>query len=122
MDINHFPLQGTSLCLWPDGSSSSGVVTCPYGDITLGDEVYEHGTSPTDADTDDGGVEDGVEVERGSDPLDPADDFPDGVEPDVYSFNSALKSGMFRCKRRKLRRILFAWCWGGGKHLLGRSC
>ncbi len=33
-------------------------------------------TDPNDADTDDGGVDDGTEEGRGSDPLDPADDYP----------------------------------------------
>jgi MYXO-CTERM domain-containing protein len=33
-------------------------------------------TDPNDPDTDDGGVPDGEEVERGSNPLDPTDDFP----------------------------------------------
>ncbi len=32
------------------------------------------GTDPLDADTDDGGVSDGDEVARGTDPTDPADD------------------------------------------------
>lgn len=39
-------------------------------------EKYVYGTSPIDADTDGGGIKDGEEVLRGSDPLDPADDFP----------------------------------------------
>ena len=39
-----------------------------------GDEIDVTGTDPLDADTDDGGVEDGTEVDEGSDPNDPADD------------------------------------------------
>lgn len=41
-----------------------------------GEEVTEHGTDPTNEDTDGGSVSDGDEVERGTDPLDPADDVP----------------------------------------------
>jgi MYXO-CTERM domain-containing protein len=39
--------------------------------------VNEHGTDPNDADTDDGGVDDGIEVDRGTNPLDPSDDLPE---------------------------------------------
>src|SRR5690606_27119735 len=45
--------------------------------LTDGDEVDTYGTDPLDADTDDGGVPDGEEVDRGTDPLDPSDDFPE---------------------------------------------
>jgi uncharacterized protein (TIGR03382 family) len=38
-------------------------------------------TDPTNPDSDGGGVDDGTEVGRGSDPLDPADDFPVVEEP-----------------------------------------
>ena len=41
-----------------------------------GDEVNVYKTDPTVADTDGGGVNDGEEVARGTDPLDPRDDFP----------------------------------------------
>ena len=40
-------------------------------------DEYRFGTNPFDPDTDDGGIMDGVEVERGTDPLDPADDLTD---------------------------------------------
>jgi uncharacterized repeat protein (TIGR01451 family)/MYXO-CTERM domain-containing protein len=43
-----------------------------------GEEVLEYGTDPNDPDSDGGGVNDGDEVARGSDPLDPEDDFPGG--------------------------------------------
>jgi len=39
-------------------------------------------TNPLDADTDDGGIIDGVEVDRGTDPLDPSDDLPGTVDTD----------------------------------------
>jgi len=42
-------------------------------------EEYQHGTDPNNADTDGGGVDDGDEVARGTDPLDPTDDF----QPDL---------------------------------------
>ena len=38
-------------------------------------------TDPNDEDTDDGTVPDGVEVNRGTDPLDPSDDLDDGTNP-----------------------------------------
>ncbi|MCB9760311.1 MAG: hypothetical protein H6739_10785 [Alphaproteobacteria bacterium] len=43
--------------------------------LTDGEEVNEHGTDPLDADTDGGGVGDGAELDHGTDPLNPADDF-----------------------------------------------
>lgn len=46
-------------------------------------EKYIYGTNPNDADTDHGGVNDGVEILRGSDPLDPSDDFPKAPGPDL---------------------------------------
>jgi hypothetical protein len=39
-------------------------------------EVHDYGTDPLDADTDDGGVNDGDEVDAGTDPLDGKDDVP----------------------------------------------
>lgn len=47
------------------------------GDILIdGDEVITFKTDPRNPDTDRGGVNDGVELGRGSNPLNPADDFP----------------------------------------------
>jgi len=40
------------------------------------DETDVYGTDPNDADTDDGGVNDGDEIDNGTDPLDGSDDFP----------------------------------------------
>ncbi|MBX2799533.1 MAG: hypothetical protein KTR31_17790, partial [Myxococcales bacterium] len=42
--------------------------------LTDAEEIVEHGTDPLDPDTDGGGVRDGVEVWRGTDPLDDTDD------------------------------------------------
>ena len=42
--------------------------------MTDGDEVKKHHTDPKDPDTDDGGVNDGDEVNRGTDPKDAKDD------------------------------------------------
>jgi hypothetical protein len=41
--------------------------------LSDGDEVHTYSTDPTNTDTD-GGVPDGEEVDRGTDPLDPSDD------------------------------------------------
>jgi len=69
--------------------------------LTDGDEVLRYKTDPLNPDTDAGGVDDGVEVRRGSDPLNPADDFPRKetltveigkamiLEGIVFEFNSA---------------------------------
>ncbi len=43
--------------------------------LTDGDEVKKYKTDPLKADTDGGGVDDGTEVKRGTNPLDPRDDF-----------------------------------------------
>jgi hypothetical protein len=45
------------------------------------DELLIYKTDPYKADTDEGGVNDGEEVARGTDPLDPADDFPPTATP-----------------------------------------
>ena len=39
--------------------------------LTDDEEIFKHGTDPFDADTDQDGAPDHVEVEAGSDPLDP---------------------------------------------------
>jgi opacity protein-like surface antigen/outer membrane protein OmpA-like peptidoglycan-associated protein len=44
--------------------------------LSDGDEVKKYHTDPLKADTDGGGVDDGTEVRRGTNPLDPSDDFP----------------------------------------------
>jgi outer membrane protein OmpA-like peptidoglycan-associated protein len=44
--------------------------------LSDGDEVKKYHTDPLNRDTDGGGVDDGTEVRRGSNPLDPSDDFP----------------------------------------------
>lgn len=53
------------------------------------DEESKYGSDAYNPDTDGGGVDDGTEVNRGSDPLDPEDDFPTsndlGLEPGIYA-------------------------------------
>ena len=44
--------------------------------LTDGEEVLKYHTNPLDPDTDKGGVSDGVEVRRNSNPLDASDDLP----------------------------------------------
>jgi hypothetical protein len=44
--------------------------------LTDGEEVYKYHTDPNKRDTDGGGVSDGEEVHRGTNPLDPSDDYP----------------------------------------------
>ena len=44
--------------------------------LTDGEEVHRYKTDPLNPDTDGGGVDDGTEVKRGTNPLDPRDDFP----------------------------------------------
>jgi len=44
--------------------------------LTDGEEVHRYHTDPLNPDTDGGGVDDGTEVRRGTNPLDPRDDFP----------------------------------------------
>jgi hypothetical protein len=48
------------------------------------DEENIYGTDPYNPDSDAGGVEDGDEVVRGSDPTDGEDDFEDGVDSDIF--------------------------------------
>jgi len=64
----------------------------PDGDLDLliCRNELEHGTDPNNPDTDGGGVKDGIEVARGTDPLDPADDArpsPIGVGGEAYPVN-----------------------------------
>jgi len=57
------------------------------------DEIFVYGTSPRLADTDGDGIDDGVEVSRGSDPLDPdqdGDGIVDGGDDDLSSAMSAF--------------------------------
>ncbi len=44
--------------------------------LTDGEEVHKYHTNPLKRDTDGGGVPDGEEVRRGTNPLDPSDDYP----------------------------------------------
>lgn len=57
------------------------------------DEENKYGTDPYNPDTDSGGVDDGSEVGRSSDPLDESDDFGDGslegIEPGTYAVREA---------------------------------
>ncbi len=56
------------------------------------DEDTVYGTDKYDPDTDNGGVSDGVEVGRGTDPLDADDDFEDtsvDIDPGIYAVNEA---------------------------------
>lgn len=60
------------------------------------DEEAVYSTDPYNPDTDDGGVPDGIEVNRGSDPLDASDDFEPGlifeVEPGIYAVQEACNA------------------------------
>jgi uncharacterized repeat protein (TIGR01451 family) len=59
------------------------------------DEEAVYGTDPYNPDTDYGGVDDGTEVGRGTDPLDEEDDFDGGgleVDPGVYAIREACLS------------------------------
>lgn len=57
---------------------------CIGGEDTDADGIHdEFETDPNDPDTDNGSVDDGTEViDQGTDPLDPTDDLPPGVDPD----------------------------------------
>jgi MYXO-CTERM domain-containing protein len=69
--------DGDGLC---DGSGNVPPVCRPGEDINNNGVIDPGETDPNNADTDNGGVPDGEEVERGTDPLDPSDDFP-ATEP-----------------------------------------
>ncbi len=58
-----------------------------------GDEVNIHGTDPAEADSDGGGVDDGEEVGRGSDPLDPSDDYPGTTTPTTTDTGTPTDTG-----------------------------
>jgi len=64
----------------PDTTPGTGDETDPTDPdsdndgLSDGEEVLNVGSDPNDEDTDDGGVPDGVEVDQGTDPLDPTDD------------------------------------------------
>ena len=80
--------DGDELCDGPD--SVAGV--CEGGeDMDADGQRDRDETDPNDADTDDGGVPDGEEVFRSSDPLDPSDDFP--LEDEAY----IVKGGGCEC-------------------------
>ncbi|MBX2992742.1 MAG: OmpA family protein [Bacteroidetes bacterium] len=65
-----------------DGEEVLQYETDPLKPDTDGDgltdynEIVSFKTDPTKADTDGGGVDDGTEIKRGTNPLDPKDDFP----------------------------------------------
>jgi uncharacterized repeat protein (TIGR01451 family) len=60
------------------------------------DEENKYGTDPYNPDTDGGGVDDGTEVGRSSDPLDGDDDFGsgtlEGMEPGIYAVREACSA------------------------------
>jgi len=64
----------------PNDPSDDDPVECEVdpedcdGDGLTNDEEEDLGTDPYDADTDDGGIDDGTEVANGTNPLDPTDD------------------------------------------------
>ncbi|MCA9562685.1 MAG: DUF4215 domain-containing protein [Myxococcales bacterium] len=66
------------LCDGPATVSSpeTGTICVEGEDMDADGRVDDTETDPNDWDTDDGGVDDGTEVGRGTDPLDPSDDFP----------------------------------------------
>ena len=71
--------DGDGLC---DGSLAVAGA-CESGEDRDNDGVVDDGeTNPRNSDSDNGGVDDGTEVGRGSDPLDPSDDFPEVTEPE----------------------------------------
>jgi len=51
-----------------------------------GEEVNDHGTDPLDDDTDNDEFEDGLEIDLGTDPLDP-NSFPNDIDPFMYFLN-----------------------------------
>ncbi len=77
--------DGDGLC---DGPRDVPGVCVGGEDMNANGRVDEGETDPNKADTDGGGVDDGTEVARGTNPLDPSDDFldpqPEG-ESDVWS-------------------------------------
>lgn len=71
-------------------------VTIPDSDqdgLTDGTEVLTTMTNPQQADSDGGGMSDGSEVDRGSNPLDPADDHPESNDP-AETGNSFIAEGI----------------------------
>ena len=64
--------------------------------LTDFEEENTYGTDPFSADTDKGGINDGDEIDRSSDPLDQEDDFPDAnpldLETSVYAVEEACNS------------------------------
>ena len=71
--------DGDGLCDGPEAPTTD----CVAGeDWNANGEVDVFETDPNDADTDDGTVTDGIEVGRGTDPLDPSDDIDNSPGPD----------------------------------------
>ena len=64
--------------------------------LTDFEEENTYGTDQFSADTDKGGINDGDEIDRSSDPLDQEDDFPDAnpldLETSVYAVEEACNS------------------------------
>ena len=69
----------------------------PDGDKLVNYQEYLHGTNPRDADSDDGGENDGSEVAGGRNPLDPEDDLI--RRPDFLHARRWLKSVLVRFDR-----------------------
>jgi len=71
--------DGDGLC---DGPATVPDVCVAGEDMNANGRVDPGETDPNNPDSDGGGVDDGTEVARGTDPLDPSDDFPDmDVDP-----------------------------------------
>ena len=95
-----------SLCDGPNAVTD----WCDSGEDLDADGVLDEGeTDPNAGDTDQGGVRDGIELGRGSDPLDPRDDYPDIVGPEACSCRTGSPAtGLAWCLL--LTTLLFCVC------------
>ena len=76
-----------SLCDGPNAVTD----WCDSGEDLDADGAIDAGeTDPNSGDTDEGGVRDGIEIGRGTDPLDPRDDSPDVVAPEACGCRMGL--------------------------------